>query len=78
MAFKDTWVNKTDNIDVVEASDINSIANELIRLGEQGGGGSTDLNNYYTKKEVDEKIGDIGIALDELHIYAQTLVNGGV
>lgn len=28
-------------------------------------------------KEVEDKIGDISTALDELHTYAQTLVNGG-
>ena len=35
-------------------------------------------NNTYTKTEVDEMMGDIDTALDELHAYAQALVSGGV
>ena len=41
-----------------------------------GGSGSVDLSNYYTKAEVDTKIGDIDSALDELHDYAQGLIGG--
>lgn len=37
----------------------------------------TDLSNYYTKEEIDTVIGDIEAAFDELHTYAQALVNGG-
>ena len=41
------------------------------------GGGSVDLSNYYNKEEVDDKIGDISSALDELHAYAEALKGGG-
>lgn len=40
-------------------------------------GGSVDLSNYYTIDEVDEKIGDISSALNELHVYAEALKGGG-
>ena len=43
-----------------------------------GGGGSVDLNEYAKTSYVDEKIGDIEKALDELHTYAQSLITGGV
>lgn len=33
MAFKDDWKDKQNNIDIVDAKDINDIANELIRVG---------------------------------------------
>ena len=34
MALKDTWINKVDNIDIVQAEDINSIAKAVIELEE--------------------------------------------
>lgn len=43
-----------------------------------GGGGSVDLSEYAKIKYVDDKIGDIETALDELHNYAQSLITGGV
>ena len=43
-----------------------------------GGGGSVDLTDYAKTSYVDEKIGDIEKALDELHNYAQSLITGGV
>lgn len=36
-----------------------------------------NMDNYYTKDEVDSLVGDIETALDELHNYAQALINGG-
>ena len=35
MAFKDIWINKIDDVDDVLAEDINSIAQEVIRQGEE-------------------------------------------
>ena len=35
MAFKDIWINKIDDVDDVLADDINSIAQEVIRQGEE-------------------------------------------
>jgi hypothetical protein len=40
--------------------------------------GEKSLISVYDKTEIDEMIGDISTALDELHTYAQSLVNGGV
>ena len=34
------------------------------------------LADYYTKDEIDAKIGDIETALDELHNYAQAIIGG--
>ena len=39
-------------------------------------GGNVDLSNYYTKKEIDNMVGDISTALDELHTYAVVLSGG--
>ena len=57
MALKDTWINRTNGVDDVDAEDINNVAQAVITLE----------NNY----------GEISTALDELHEYAQALVNGG-
>lgn len=35
-----------------------------------------DLSNYYTKDEIDNTVGDIETALDELHNYAQAIIGG--
>lgn len=37
----------------------------------------TEKQHCVNKKYVDDMIGDIGTALDELHNYAQALINGG-
>jgi hypothetical protein len=52
--------------------------------GGGGGGGVTEeqlaetLKDYVKKERFDEAVGDIESALDELHNYAQGLINGGV
>ena len=54
----------------------NSLIDEVVRyvdyLGVSGGGGTgstgnVDLSNYYTKTEVDTKIGDINTILDNIN-----------
>ena len=40
-------------------------------------GGAVDLSAYYKKVEIDKKLGDVEVALDELHNYAQALISGG-
>ena len=51
--------------------------------GGGGGGGVTEerlvetLKEYVKKEYFDEVVGDIESALDELHTYAQALINGG-
>ena len=46
MAFKDTWVDKVDGVDGVLAEDINSVANEVIAVGND-------------KEDKANKVGDI-------------------
>ena len=42
-----------------------------------GGGGSVDLSNYYTKDEIDNQIGDIETALDNIIAIQNSLIGGG-
>ena len=35
------------------------------------------INDTYSKTEIDDKLGDVEAALDELHNYAQALISGG-
>lgn len=66
---------------------INDIAHAVIELEdkeieitidtEMSSTSENPVQNKVIKSYVDDKIGDIGIALDELHNYAQTLVSGG-
>ena len=63
---------------------------ENLLIPEIIGSTAIDLNNYYTKAEIDEvaqvlitrdeveeELGNIETALDELHNYAQALINEG-
>ena len=62
MALKGTWIDLEDYVEGVpdsgqmaSAEDINEIAHAVIELEEKGGsGGSVDLSNYYTKKEIND------------------------
>lgn len=60
MAFKDTWVDKVDGQDFVQAEDINSIAQEAIRLADsvpvRGVDYWTDADKAEIKSYVDEAI----------------------
>lgn len=40
------------------------------------GTGAVDLSNYYTKPEVDEMMGDIEAALDNIIAIQNTLIGG--
>jgi chemotaxis protein histidine kinase CheA len=51
----------------------NTVA-EIILNG--GGGGDTPISNYYTKDEIDEKLGDIETALDNIIAIQETLIGG--
>lgn len=50
------------------------LENRFANIG--GGGGSADLSNYYTKPEVDDKIGDISTALDRIIALQEELIGG--
>ena len=63
MALKDIWKNKVDGVDDILADDINSIANAVIDIENEGV--STDLSNYYTKQEVEQKIDEVSDIADE-------------
>ena len=54
MALKDTWVNRQNEIDDVDAEDINSVAQAVIQLEEN-------------KQSQDEKIEEIESMLEELN-----------
>ena len=65
MALKDTWVDKVDKVDDVLASDINSIANELIHTQE----------NTYTKAETIIRLATASKAARDGFWYAITQNN---
>lgn len=79
MAFKDTWKPRIDGIDDADSSAVNEIAEEVIRLGEEGMGGKI---NAYTKEEADnkfatkEEVGDIETALDGIIAIQKELIGG--
>ena len=56
MALKDTWVDKVDDKDDVEAEIVNSLAHSIIDLETNQGGKDVDLTNYYTKDKTDTAI----------------------
>ena len=45
MAFKDEWIPQDDTMPA-DASVVNAIANEVIRIGENGGGGGWNSAHY--------------------------------
>ena len=68
MALKDTWKNKTDDKDDVLAEDINSIAEAVIDLEENGGSGSNgkspyigDNGNWYEWNDIQRNYVDTGV-----------------
>ena len=75
---------KTDSEEVLLSAEYNKDTNAVIAelrdaIGE--GGGVTDADKEEIKADiiadVEAMVGDIGSALDELHAYAQSLVEGG-
>lgn len=66
----------TDTKGAVIDIDYNKDINKAIGSGGGTGGGSVDLSNYYTKAEIDTKIGDIDSLLDDI-IAIQTSLIGG-
>lgn len=60
MALK--WIDKVDGVDEILSEDINSIANAVVDLQEdfkEFEENDVNLSDYYTKSEVDEKLGQV-------------------
>ena len=53
MALKDIWTNKIDGVSDIEANDINLLANHIIDLEENSGGGGSTLTIEEVLKEVE-------------------------
>jgi hypothetical protein len=92
MAFKDEWRPRIDGVDDADSSAVNEIAEEVIRLGREKVDLSNyytkgEIDNFRIADEMnmerhvglrlDESLGNISTALDELHAYAQALKGGG-
>ena len=61
--------------------DVKTLDDTVAKILENGGGaggngGSVDLSNYYTKEEVDEKIGDIETALTDIDTMLDEMLGG--
>jgi hypothetical protein len=77
MALK--WEDKQNGVDEILAEDINLIANAVVDLQEDFENLVTpdiDLSNYYTKPEIDQKIGNIETALDNIIAIQNELIGG--
>ena len=59
MSLKDIWKDLVNGVSEIDVDDINNIASAVIDIEENGGGGSADLSNYYTKQEVEQKIDEV-------------------
>lgn len=73
MALKDIWKDLVDGVSEIDVDDINNIAGAVIDIEENGGGGSTDLSNYYTKQEVEQKIDEVSDIADNAIEIAQSV-----
>lgn len=75
----------------ISAEPINKIAHAVIDLEENEGGGSSitidtemssesenAVQNKVIKKYVDDITGNLSSVLEEIHNYAQSIINGGV
>jgi S-adenosylhomocysteine hydrolase len=73
------WKDKQDGVDEILAEDINAIAKAVIEAQEELENLETpdvDLSNYYTKEEIDNKVGDIETALDGIITLQENLIGG--
>jgi hypothetical protein len=75
----------------ISVEPINKIAHAVIDLEKNGGGGSSIIidtemssesenavQNKVIKKYVDDITGNLSLVLEEIHNYAQSIINGGV
>ena len=63
MALKDIWKDLVNGVSEIDVDDINNIAGAVIDIENEGV--STDLSNYYTKQEVEQKIDEVSDIADE-------------
>lgn len=68
MALKDTWKNKVDGVDPIFADDVNQIAQAVIAMEKNGGGGAGGKSpyigtngNWYEWSDADKKYVDTGV-----------------
>ena len=71
MALKDIWKDLVDGVSEIDVDDINNIAGAVIDIENEGV--STDLSNYYTKQEVEQKIDEVSDIADEAIEIAQSV-----
>jgi DNA integrity scanning protein DisA with diadenylate cyclase activity len=88
MKLEDVWENLIDGESEIDVAPINNIAQAVIELEKNGHTGQMDVDtemsdvsenpvqNKVIKAYVDDKVGDISAALDELHAYAEALKGG--
>ena len=79
MALKDIWTDLVDGVSEIDVDDINNIAGAVIDIENEGV--STDLSNYYTKQEVEQKIDEVSDIADDAKEIAQSVradANNGV
>ena len=62
MALKDIWKDLVDGVSEIDVDDINNIAGAVIDIENEGV--STDLSNYYTKQEVEQRIDEVSDIAD--------------
>ena len=63
MALKDIWKDLVDGVSEIDVDDINNIAGAVIDIENEGV--STNLSNYYTKQEVEQKIDEVADTADK-------------
>ena len=71
MALKDIWKDLVNGVSEIDVDDINNIAGAVIDIENEGV--STDLSNYYTKQEVEQKIDEASDIADEAIEIAQSV-----
>ena len=71
MALKDIWKDLVDGVSEIDVDDINNIAGAVIDIENEGV--STDLSNYYTKQEVEQKIDEVSDIADDAKEIAQSV-----
>lgn len=79
MALKDIWKDLVNGVSEIDVDDINNIADAVIDIENEGV--STDLSNYYTKQEVEQKIDEVSNIADDAKEIAQSVradANNGV
>ena len=67
--------DQTYNPESANAQSGKAVAEAIANI-DVSGGGSADLSNYYTKPEIDNQIGDIETALNNIIAIQNSLIGG--